>query len=121
MKTFSKDSIFAADDIKRVPFPVPEWGEDGGVYLIQLSGNGRMRIMEIYQSNKEAGAAKQTAALSDEMLLSCVADEKGAVLFEKADLPKLRQKNGVVLERIVKAALELNGMGTAEEGKAAKN
>ncbi len=120
MKTLSKAEIFAAPDIQREPFPVPEWGEDAGIYLVQLSGIGRASITAVYQDFKDSGAAKQSDALQDAMMIACVTDDGGTPIFTADDLPALRAKNGVVLERIVKAALALNGMGAKAEDAAVK-
>lgn len=119
MGILSKAEIFAAQDIKREVLNVPEWG--GDVELIQLSGNGRAKIMETYQTFKDAGSVAQTNALQDAMLLACIADDKGQPIFATDDLPLLREKNGVVLETVVKAALKLNGMGEQAEAAAEKN
>jgi len=108
-----KTDIFAAQDIKRESFPVPEWG--GDIELIQLSGSARARIMLTYQEFKDRGAIEQTNAMQDAMLIACIADDTGAPIFATEDLPELHEKNGVVLERIVKAAMVLNGMSAAEE------
>lgn len=120
MKALTKSAILAAKDIKSVPHAVPEWGEDAGVYLIELSAAARSKIMATHQAHKDAGTAVQNDALRDAMFIACVADEKGKPLFAEADLPALRERNGNVIERIVKAALELNGMTAKEEDKTEK-
>lgn len=113
MGILSKADIFAAQDIKRETLAVPEWG--GDISLIQLSGTARARIMEIHQEFADKGVLKQTTALQDAMLVACIADETGAPIFTAEELPALHEKNGVVLEKIVRAALKLNGMGAAAE------
>lgn len=120
MKTLSKAAIQAAQDIKREPFPIPEWGEDSGVFLTELSGNTRAGLLAAHDANKDKDPAARNMALEDALIVACVTDEKGKAIFEAADADMLRTKNSKVRERIAAAAMKLNGMGKVEEAAEVK-
>jgi len=101
----SKDQIFAADDLKTVEVDVPEWS--GTVKLRTMSGGEREQYFRTLMKHKADDIPKN---LFQVLVIICAVDDDGNQLFNMEDLPGLSKKNGAVLDRLTKAAGDLNGL-----------
>ncbi|WP_447979086.1 hypothetical protein [Candidatus Nitrospira bockiana] len=115
----SRESIFKSDDMVIERVEVPEWG--GAVYVRSVSAKGRdawegsrYRL----QGDKVVPVYENTRA---KLLVMCVCDEQGKLLFTEADVERLGQKNGAVLDRLFDVAMRLSGMRDKAVEQAAKN
>lgn len=114
-----KSQILAAKDLRTVVVNIPEWG--GDVLVRLLTAAEREEITSIWTQHVNADNATKSVLTSDAMLLRCTVDESGAQLFDDADLPALKKKSAIAINRIIDAALTMNKMnpGAVEDG--AKN
>jgi hypothetical protein len=118
MKMLTKADINTSDDRKKEVFEVPEWG--GAVYISEITGLDRAAIVEKHGQLKEAGQTQQAFAMQDAMLTMALTDQNGDPLYTAEELPVLKKRNGNVLERIVKRAMEVNGFMPGAEEAAVK-
>ena len=107
VKFLSRDEIMAADDLPHTDVPVPEWG--GMVRVRTLRGSDRSRLMAI-TAGADAGAPDDWI---ERLVVACTCDENGEPLFEVADMQALRAKNAKALQRVFKAADDLNSISDA--------
>lgn len=112
----SRDAIRNAEDLKTETISVPEWG--GDILITELSGHGRAQVMDEHEKSKAIAPGARSIALEDALIIACLVDNTGAPIFTAADAEWLRSKNGVVRDRIAKAAMKLNGMGATAEVEA---
>lgn len=101
MTILSKAAILAAVDLKTVDVEVPEWG--GTVRVAVMTGEARDRFMELQGDGKTPYSLFQAR-----VLVSCVVDEAGSLLFEPDDVEPLRKRSKIALDRVVDAAMQLN-------------
>lgn len=115
----SKQSIFAAFDIKVEPVEVPEWG--GTLYVRTFSGKQRDAIDKFIASACDAqGKLRDPSGLRVQVVLASACNSKGELLFVPEDAASLGDKSAAAIERIFNAAQALNGMGDSPE-EAKKN
>lgn len=123
MALLTRDQITAADDLVHEDVPVPEWGKDGEVRIVGMSGTDRnayqSSLVRIGPNGKPQGVNldDQTAKL----LSRCIVDEDGKRLFTNKDIGALGAKNGAVLERLAKVAKRLSGLQDGAVEDAAGN
>lgn len=106
-----RESILAADDLKRVVEPVPEWGVD--VTFRQLGAEDTMKLTEDMDKEEFKGLGMFL------MIIACAVGENDAPLFTREDIPALQKKNFQVLNRLQRAALRVCDM-LPEESAALK-
>ncbi|MFJ4907726.1 hypothetical protein ACIQCR_24575 [Streptomyces sp. NPDC093249] len=112
MALLTRDQITAADDRVHEDVPVPEWGKDGEVRVVGMSGTDRnayqSSLVRIGPNGKPQGVNldDQTAKL----LARCLVGEDGAKLFSPKEIAVLGAKNGAVLERLATVAKRLSGL-----------
>jgi hypothetical protein len=97
------------DDIELKSVDVPEWKTI--VYVRTLTRAERHRM---FKDNQDV----------DELLLLVLyacREADGSRAFKKEDLQRLSEKSGKVIERIGRAALDLNGIGSGAVDEAKKN
>jgi len=102
----SAEAILAADDLPLLRVNVPEWG--GHVYVATLRGADREIIERQLASNPRLD--KRAAWCS--ML---IVDSLGVPVFKHDQQHKLGQKSGVVLDRIIDAAVSHNKLSKEAE------
>ena len=89
---------------------IPEWG--GEVYVRSFGGEARDswegEQAQLYQADK--GHQNFRARL----VVACVCDQDGNLLFKPQDAKWLGTKNAKALDRIFEVAKRLNGIGEAE-------
>ena len=101
----TKEQIFAADDLKTKEVDVPEWG--GKVKLRTMTGTERESYFRRLMKHRADEIPKD---LFQTLVVICAVDDNGKQLFTMDDLPELAKKNGAVLDRLTKAAGDLNGL-----------
>jgi hypothetical protein len=104
-----KDAILAADDIKSERVPVPEWG--GEVMVRGLTGSQR----DEWEAGLTIRRGKQVVPdmrnFRARLVVLCVVDETGQLVFHAGDVDALAGKSGAALDRIYDKAAELSGIG----------
>lgn len=124
MALLSADEITQATDHRYEDVPVPEWG--GDVRIRSMSGTDR----NAYQSETVvigANGRPQGINLRDQyarLLSRCIVDEQGRRIFvTEKQIKALGAKDAAVLERLVKVAKRVSGLGEGAledaEGKSA--
>lgn len=105
-----KDQILKADDLKRAPVEVPEWGCT--VHVRAMSGRERDAWEQWLVDSK----AKRDNVRARYCCLTLV-DEKGGRLFSDTDedIEALGAKSAAALDRVFSAALALNAMSADEQ------
>jgi hypothetical protein len=103
-----KEAIFAADDITSERVPVPEWG--GDVMVRGLTGRQRdawEASLSVRQGKKMVPDMRDFRA---RLVVRCVVDETGTLVFHDGDIESLTNKSGAALDRIYDAAAKLSGI-----------
>ncbi|MCA9312658.1 MAG: hypothetical protein KDA21_15700 [Phycisphaerales bacterium] len=117
------DRILAAEDYAAggTPVEIPEWGitSEHGARLIPMTGFNRARIEEI--SSKASGGGGHDLDFRTKVIAWSLVDPDGARIIGDGDIPKLRERNGVVLDRLFDAALKVNKMDKKSLEEAAGN
>jgi hypothetical protein len=108
MAILSKDAIFAADDIKTEVVPVPEWG--GEVMVRGLTGKARDQWEAGMQVRRGKRYEADMTNFRARLVVLCVVDEKGQLLFHAGDIDSLAGKSGAALDRLYSKAAELSGI-----------
>lgn len=106
----SADQILSADDLKREPVEVPEWG---GTVLVQgMTGTERDKFEAAFVNAKGDGAdaKKGLDNYRARLAAACIVDENGTRLFQGATIKRLGEKNGNALQRVCDVANRLSGM-----------
>ncbi|WP_423192979.1 hypothetical protein [Cupriavidus sp. H18C2] len=107
MALLSKAAILEAVDLKTEDVEVPEWG--GTVRVSVMTGTARDRFMEL---QAEGGEKKTPVSLFQaRLLVSCVVDDSGALVFGPEDVEPLRQRSKAAIDRVVDVAMRLNKIG----------
>jgi hypothetical protein len=104
----TRESILKANDIKTKKVNVKEWG--GDVYIKTLSVGEAEDISEIINSGKSDDISAMAL-----WLVCSICDDKGNLLFTKADVPQLRKKAKEPVEALFREIAILNNMGSLEE------
>ena len=99
------EDILKADDIKSQPVEVPEWG--GQVYVRTYTVKERDAVLKLVRS---AAKKENYADVGLDVVILSTHDEHGNKMFTEDHRAALNAKSGTALDRIVLAALELNGM-----------
>lgn len=113
MPILSKTSILAAS-LEHEDVPVPEWG--GDVRVAVMSGAARDRFMALQGEGKTPYSVFQAR-----VLVCCVIDENGELLFSEDDVEALRGRSKEALDRVVDVAMRLNKLGVEAVEEEAKN
>lgn len=111
----NKDQILAADDRATKEVPVPEWGDS--VLLRVMSGTERESFEREWQSTED----KLLPQYKLKMLRRCLCDSAGAALFSDDELERLGEKSALVIEKLFRECMRLNGFETNTVEDAAKN
>lgn len=108
----NRNQILAASDVQIERVSVPEWG--GDVCIRVLSGSQRDKLDAFVTRNMtKEGTLKDPSGLRVLICTLACCDEAGKPLFKADDAAELAEKSSAVLDRIVKAASALNGLGDA--------
>lgn len=111
----TKEAIFAADDIKTERVTVPEWG--GDVMVRALTGLQR----DAWEASMSVRHGKTMVPdmrnFRARLVVLCVTDETGELVFHAGDVDALAGKSGAALDRLYSVAARLSGIseGDVEE------
>ena len=105
MDLLDRAAILAAKDFTVKTVQTPEWG--GSIAIKSFDGATRS---ELIKPAKDGGGVPDD--WMEQIIVASACDKDGNPLFTPEDLPALRKKNAVVLERIFTAAIELNGLSS---------
>lgn len=113
MALLGRDEILKADDLKTEDIPVPEWASkdnpDAFVRVRMLTGTERDKFEASMVEMKKDGSAKANREnVRARLLILCVVNERGELMFNNADIKLLGGKSAKALERVVNAVNELN-------------
>lgn len=107
----TRAAILDADDAQIIKVDVPEW--DGYIHLRVLTGREFQRLEKMWTKKAQdllKGEEDTTHALAA-FLAATACDENGKLLFDKRDIKKLNEKNGVALNRLFQQAMDHNKWG----------
>jgi hypothetical protein len=111
----TKEQILAANDRSTKEVAVPEWGDT--VLLRVMSGTERESFEREWQSTED----KLLPQYRLKMLRRCLCDADGAPLFSDAELSALGEKSALVIERLFRECMRMNGFEAGNLEDAAKN
>lgn len=116
MATLTAEQIIAANDMGLLgPIDVPEWG--GQVFVRIMSVGDRDSYERLWLGKRDTGIDNFRA----EYLARCLCNEKGELLFTRAQVTALTAKSGAVVSRLFDQALAHNDMQESSVEEAAKN
>jgi hypothetical protein len=118
MKILTKDQKLAAEDLKKEPVEVPEWG--GAVIVSTMTGAARDAFeYEVYGMK---GEDKNIENIRAKIVAAAVVDENGDPMFKgSADVVALGRKSVKALDRVFTVAKRLNGIGAKDMEELEKN
>lgn len=115
-----RDSILAADDLKRVQVPAPEWGQEK-LYVRTMTASERDAFEAASVANKSDDQAANLRNFRARLAVVCLVNEAGERIFSDSDAEALGGKSAAVLGRIFDAAASLNGFGKSDVDDLVKN
>ena len=89
---------------------VPEMG--GHVFCRSLTSRERSLFDRSFVTAKGSPNLKRQAELRERMLLACVCNESGELLFREGDLEAISRQPAAVIERIVEVCQPLCGLAS---------
>ena len=114
-----KEAILAADDIRSERVEIPEWG--GEVMVRGLTGAQR----DAWESSMSRRVGKQMVPdmrnFRARLVVLCVVDETGELVFHGGDIDALAGKSGSALDKIYGVAARLSGISEDDAEELAKN
>lgn len=118
MSILTKESILAAmasAQLQTVTVPVPELG--GDVRISEISGLARDALYA-----KQGDGEKRPLSLQQaDLIVATAVDEAGVPLFDDSDVDRIRGLKAEILDRLAKAAADINGLSGKAVEDAAKN
>lgn len=108
--SLTRDQILTAQDEKRIEVDCPEWG--GSVFVGTMTAAELERFETIFRRAREE-KGDLPLHVRARIAAVCCRDENGKRLFTELDIPALAERSGVVLDRILDAAMNVNGIGPA--------
>ena len=116
MATLTAEQILASNDAGLMgPITVPEWG--GDVFIRVMSVGERDSYERLWIGKKDSGIEN----FRSEYLARCLCNEKGELLFPRAQVAALASRSGAVVGRLFDSALKHNNMTEADVEQLAKN
>jgi len=120
--------ILAEPDLKREPFPTPEWPSvDGKLWVQELTAEQRVARSIFYEqagADKEEGRAADLGKLRQlwaYIAVMGIVDETFARVFTDEQATELGKKKAAVVERAYDRILELSGLTKQAAEATAKN
>ena len=119
MSLLSRAAILAAEDLRHVDVPVPEWpdanGAPGVVRLQQMSALAMTAWQRDMDKPENEGLGLAV------ILQHTVVDDSGSTVFTPDDIAALIKKNFDVLVRLQHEALKINRLGAKAEAALKKD
>lgn len=118
------EEIDEVDDVMIQPHPVPQWGENRGVYVRSISAEERGRVESDAAMFKESrgknSSFPQTFTVKMAWLGMC--NERGERLYGKlADVTRLQKKNAAAIAGIAEHVQRLSGFSKDDLEELEKN
>jgi hypothetical protein len=107
-RLLTRDAILAAEDVKREPVHVPEWG--GTVLVQSMTGADRDDFEAEMEAQKGNDPTANRRNFRAKIAARTVVDEQGNRLFSEADIKALGKKNSWALTRIAIVAARLSAL-----------
>jgi len=104
----SKDQILAADDIKTQRVQIPEWG--GEVMVRGLTGSQRDQWEAGLTVRRGKTMVPDMRDFRARLVVLCVVDETGQLVFGPGDTDALSGKSGAALDKLYDVAAKLSGI-----------
>lgn len=111
MNQAMREKILGADDLKRFPFPAPEWDLPEGLFIRVLTANERDGFEDSIMARNGKVDIKGVRA---RLAVLCLTGEDGKRLFNDKDAGELGAKSGIVLDRAFDQAQVVNAMTDAD-------
>lgn len=108
----NREAILSANDSKMETIPVPEWG--GEVFIKTISAGERDRWELAVQG-------KKIEDIRSSLLVQCVCDDNGGLLFSPSDIGELSRKASAPIQRLFNAAVKLNRVSGEDIEELEKN
>ena len=119
-KMLNRNDILSVEDVERIQVEVPEWG--GSVYVQSMTAEARGLLEEVMMASMNAGEKEFSQKdMRSYVVMLCVTDEKGNCLFNAKDIEALNRKSAAAMDRIFKAASEMNVLNIEASEELAKN
>lgn len=117
MAILTREQIEKVDDLttKIVQVEVPEWG--GSVHLRPMT----VAELDAYSNAVMRAKGSGVDDFRSKLVACCLCDEKGNRLFSDKEVATLARKSGVVIDRLYRAADELNDVGPKKVEEVAGN
>ena len=109
--------LAAAPRLKEVE--VPEWG--GSVFIRPLTIHEQAKLADLGTKYEESTVVERMRNCTMRLVQWSVCDERGAVLFETADLEPLMAKSASAFLRLQDAILALSGLTEESRKELEKN
>ena len=119
MALLGKDAILAAEDIATERVEVPEWG--GEVMVRGLTGRQRDRWEASLSVRQGKRFVPSLEDLRARLVVHCVVDETGRLVFHEGDIDALSNKSGAALDRVYTVAARLSGISEQDVEDMTKN
>lgn len=119
-------TIFEVDDIQHVDVPVPEWTKPGQptlyITLQSLTPDVLTKYGELIESIEGKRAANVLLVMQSAVKRNADGTATKELLFPREYTERLQnERASKVINRLARAALDLNGQTTAEDVEKAKN
>lgn len=92
---------------------VPEWGCT--VYVAVMTAKDRD------QWETEMAGNRDNVNIRASLLVRCLQDDQGKLIFSRQDADALGSKNAIVVDKLFDVAARINGIGSAAQEQAQKN
>lgn len=100
---------------------LPELGEGVSVIVTGMTAKERADFDNQFTSRKGEPMLKRVAEGRERLVVACCRSENGSKMFTTDDVAQLGKQSVIVIERIVKAAQRVSGIGEDDLEEAAKN
>src|SRR5262249_18610716 len=114
-----RNRIFAAGDRRREEVAVPEW--DCTVWVRTLTGADRDTWESSSLEKRGKGREINMRNIRARLLVLCLEDADGKLIFQADDAEELGQKSAVVLARLFQVAQKVNALREEDVEELAKN
>ena len=114
MRVFSRDDVLNATDRKLIFVPIPEWGEDGGVYVRTMTAGER----DAWEMREQGTRVPRIRA---SLVAASACDESGSLIFTPDDVKALQERAAGPMQRIFNAITDLNQVSRTDVGELEKN
>lgn len=118
-KALTRADILAAQDYKREPVDVPQWG--GRVWVRTMSGTAKDQYEQSCLKVVSGKVEQDMVNMRAKLLAATLCDESGRLLFSAADVPLLGEKSAYALDKCYEIACRLNAVTDADLEELAKN